>query len=325
MDEILISTISPCFRMKRYLKQFLEELPKQTIFNKIEVILDHNEPDEEEIIWVKNFQRKYPNRLKHIIVDKVDPLGISMNRCIKESSGKFLAIWNIDDLRTNDSLELQYKKILEDDDCGVVYGDYIIVKSFGSQRGQIINCSTYERADLLRSMLLGPFFMFRKSLCDKVGYFDEQFKVCADFDFALRLLLNSKAVYVKSSLGFYLNEGTGSSTKPDSILPIEDNVIFLRYGIFDKLDYDLVVLSTQYNIKYVVLGENLIYIGDYIENYNDMIDRKKKLIKKGIRLFFYKRIIMYKKIKKFKEFIKKIIPIVILNLYGSIKILNKSK
>ena len=44
----LVSTITPCFRMKRYLQGFLESLPKQTFFEQLEVVLGHNEPTEEE-------------------------------------------------------------------------------------------------------------------------------------------------------------------------------------------------------------------------------------------------------------------------------------
>ena len=40
----LISTITPCYRMQKYLPLFLEWLPKQTWFDKTEIVLDHNEP-----------------------------------------------------------------------------------------------------------------------------------------------------------------------------------------------------------------------------------------------------------------------------------------
>ena len=37
-------------------------------------------------------------------------------------------------------------------------------------------------------MLLGPFFMFRKSLLSKIGKFDEQFFTGNDYDLAMRLV-----------------------------------------------------------------------------------------------------------------------------------------
>jgi len=304
MSEILISTITPCFRMKRYLRRFLEELPKQTMFDKIEVVLDHNEPDEEEIGWVKDFQKKYPGRIKHIIVAKVDPIGVSMNRCLREAAGEFLAIWNIDDLRTEDSLERQYKKIIENKDCGLVYGDFMIVKSFDSRTGSLADCSRYEEKEFSRSMIFGPFFMFRKSLCGRSGYFDEQFKSGADFDFALRLAFNTRAAYAPGLLGFYLNEGLGASTRPNSVQALERTAIELRYGIFDKLDYDLVALAAQYNIRHCLLGDKAIFIGDYIPDYAGLINKNKPLINKGLRNFIFRKILLFKPIRRKLKYLK---------------------
>ena len=157
-----ISLITPCYKMEKYLNLFLKKLPEQTIFNKIEVILDHNEPSKKEIKLVKDFQKKYPNRIKHIIKKKVKPIGNSMNDCIKFSKGKYLAIWNVDDIRTNDSLELQYNALRNNKNYGFVFGDYKIVKSFGSTNGVIIKHDKSSLKNLKDSMKLGPFFMFKK-------------------------------------------------------------------------------------------------------------------------------------------------------------------
>ena len=310
MNEILVSTITPCFRMKRYLKRFLDELPKQTIFNQMEVVLDHNEPDEEEISWIKDFQNKYPGRLKHIIINKVDPIGVSMNRCIRESSGEYLAIWNVDDLRTENSLELQYKKIKESD-CGVVFGDFMIVRTFGATSGRLVDCSKFSDNDFFRSMVFGPFFMFKKSLCEKVGFFDEQFRSGADFDFSIRLSFHTKAAYTSGLLGYYLNEGLGASTRPNSVQALERTAIELRYGIFDKLDYDLVARATKYDINNCYLDGNFIKIDKYVPGYLDVLEKNKRLINIGLNKYIFKKIFLFKPIvrglKKIRNYIRTIL------------------
>ena len=91
-------------------------------------MLDHNEPTPEEVRLVKEFQDQYPGRLKHIIVDEVDPIGTSMNRCIKESSGEYVTIWNIDDLRTPRSLEAQSSVLDENPDIGVSHGNCVVCR-----------------------------------------------------------------------------------------------------------------------------------------------------------------------------------------------------
>lgn len=297
-DKILVSTITPCFRMKKYLKVFLDELPKQTMFKNIEVVLDHNEPDEEEVLWIKEFQNKYPGRLKHIIIDKVDPIGVSMNRCIKESSGECLTIWNVDDLRTVDSIENQYRKMKENNDYGIVYGNFKVVRKFNTINGRLIRFNKYKDSEFSRSMIFGPFFMFKKDLCDKAGYFDEQLKSGADFDFSVRLALISQAVMVDNCLGYYLNEGLGASTRPGSLQAIERTVIELRYGIYDKIDFDYLKDALNYNIYSIRQFSKDYLISNLIPDFSIfLMNREKKWLKKGLRNNFYNQIINKKKIK----------------------------
>jgi len=274
MTNIVASTITPCFRMQKYLKLFLEELPKQTFFNHLEVVLDHNEPTEEELIWVKDFQEKYPNRLKHIVVNPVEPIGTSMNRCIKEASGRFLTIWNVDDLRTPDSIEKQVKLLELNSSCDIANGNFIIVKNFGSKNGQLIDHSIYYpgHKEFTRGMVLGPFFMFRKTLIEKSGLFDEQLKSGADFDLAVRMgIHNSNILCTPGVLGYYLNEGKGASTNGDGKQPTERTVIELRYGIYDKIEKAWLEKTKNYKINEILIDGNWEPIEKFVPNYNEFI------------------------------------------------------
>lgn len=306
MNNIIVSTITPCFRMKKYLKKFLEELPQQTIFDHIEVVLDHNEPDEEEISWVKDFQIKYPGKIKHIIVEKVDPIGTSMNRCIKEASGKYVTIWNVDDLRTPDSLEQQMKVL--DSGYDIAYGDYQIVREFGSKGGKWVRHRDIPESELTRSMIIGPFYMFKKSLVEKAGYFDEQLKSGADFDLAIRLAFNGKAGMTEKGLGYYLNEGKGASTRPGSRQELERTMIELRYGILDKIDYDYISKIYQFNIPNIISFRNTENVASFVPNYDQVMGERIKGYKKGFISYTIKKIFYIKKVKSsLKNIVKKYI------------------
>jgi len=273
--------------MRRYLQGFLESLPKQTFFEQLEVVLDHNEPSEEEVAWVRAFQEKHPGRLKHIVVEKVDPIGTSMNRCIREASAELVTIWNVDDLRTPDSIEAQARLLLQQPDMGIVYGNFRVVRSFGATDGELVDVSSVPASELTRSMIIGPFFMFRKALCEKAGYFDEQLKQGADFDLAIRLALHSKAAMTQAELGYYLNEGLGASTRPDSLQPIERTVIELRYGIYDKIDYDYLPQAMRYNIPYLLQFGQWIPVSQFVPDYEDFIqDRINRWFMLGMKNYF---------------------------------------
>ena len=62
-----------------------------------------------------------------------------MNRCIEFASGDYLCIWNVDDLRTPDSIEVMAKTLDDNPDIEFVYGNYTIVPNFGNTEGEYVD------------------------------------------------------------------------------------------------------------------------------------------------------------------------------------------
>jgi len=285
MKNIKISTITSIFKGEKYLESFLKNVSKQTILDKIEVILVHNEPTEKEVRLVKNFQSKYPDIINHIIIKPVEPIGKSMNRCIKEARGEYVTIWNVDDLRTTDSLEIQMKILDENSDIALTYGDFIIVSEIGKTIGKLVNLPEFTRKEFIRSMCCGPFPMWRKEIIKKIGYFDEKLIQGADFDLMIRIALNYKMKKNKGILGYYLNEKAGLSTRIGSLQPIERTVIELRYGIYDKIDFLYYKKALEYKVYEVFFDNQWFPIKDFYNNYENLIKNRK--IRVILSLIFY--------------------------------------
>ena len=253
-----VSTITPCYNMSKYMKGFLDNLSTQT-HKDLEIVLDHNDPSDEEVKLVEEYNQQYDNIL-HIKVEGVDPIGTSMNRCIEYATGDYLCIWNVDDLRTPDSIEVMAKALDENSDVDFVYGNYVIVPRFGGMEGQYVD-ETGREDELTTGMILGPYFMFRKSILEKSGIFDEQLVQGADYDLALRLAFNGKGLHLPVNLGYYLNEGLGQSTKPNSKQPIERTVIELRYDI-RVLEPHLVPYTREYDVENIIVDEEKIPVSN---------------------------------------------------------------
>ena len=240
------------------MKGFLDNLSTQT-HKDLEIVLDHNDPSDEEVKLVEEYNEQYDNIL-HIKVEGVDPIGTSMNRCIEYATGDYLCIWNVDDLRTPDSIEVMAKALDENPDVDFVYGNYVIVPKFGGTEGQYVD-ETGREDELTTGMILGPYFMFRKSILEKSGVFDEQLVQGADYDLALRLAMNGKGLHLPINLGYYLNEGLGQSTKPNSKQPIERTVIELRYNI-RVLEPHLVPYTRSYDVDNIIVDEEKIPVSN---------------------------------------------------------------
>ena len=253
-----VSTITPCYNMSKYMKGFLDNLSIQT-HKDLEIVLDHNDPSDDEVKLVEEYNEQYDNIL-HIKVEGVDPIGTSMNRCIEYATGDYLCIWNVDDLRTPDSIEVMAKALDDKSEVDFLYGNYVIVPNFGGTQGQYVD-ETGREDELTTGMILGPYFMFRKSILEKSGVFDEQLVQGADYDLALRLAFNGKGLHLPINLGYYLNEGLGQSTKPDSKQPIERTVIELRYNI-RVLEPHLVPYTREYDVNNIIVDEEKIPVAN---------------------------------------------------------------
>ena len=196
-----------------------------------------------------NEQKKYINGIPN------DPWGIPYRY---RYPGKFrnFDIWTLGADNSEGGLD-------ENSDIDYVFGNYDIVSNYGDTQGQYVDVKPYLH-QLKTGMILGPFFMFRKSLLQKIGVFDEQFLCCNDYDFAMRLTRHGEGKFIPNILGYYLNEGLGQSTKSDSKQPVERTVIELRYG-FNILEPHLVPKTREYDVENIIIDDKKIPVSNYVK------------------------------------------------------------
>lgn len=266
-----VSAIVSCYKGEKYLPAFLENCAGQSIKDLLEIVLVLNEPSEKERSIVKDFVSKHPNLVNQIVVPR-EPLAVSTNRAIKAAKGEYVCIWNIDDLRTADSLGLMVKVLDENRSIDFTYGDYVIVKQWESKEGKLISPPEFDKIEFIQGMHLGPFYMWRKSLCEKIGYWDEQFKSGGDFDYAARLAVEAEGLKTKGLLGYYLDEGLGLSTGKTPWQPIERTVIELRFGVYHKLDFLYYNRAKEYKIKQILQDGVWLPVEKLMPRYKDFVE-----------------------------------------------------
>ena len=183
---------------------FLKNITKQSFFDQTEFLMDLNEPSEEELKLIRSFQEGNPGRLRFFIRENVVPYGASWNRCIQNSSTEYVGVWNVDDLRADDSIRIQYEYLRTHDDVDVVTGPFEIIKSIDDKSGVLVNNSDRFEDYHTKGFYMGPFWMFKKSICDRAGYFDEQLRSSADYDLAIRLAMHGRIAFIDTCLGRFL-------------------------------------------------------------------------------------------------------------------------
>ncbi len=138
--------------------------------------------------------------------------------------------------------------------------------------------------------------MFNKNICKKIGYFDEQLKSGADYDFGVRAALLTRIKAIGKNLGYFLDEGKGLSTKTNGKKMIEDTVIGLRYGIYDCLYYHKILDARRYDISSIEYLGKRVPLKDLIPDYESLIwSRMRESILKGPKSYVLMEIDQYKR------------------------------
>ena len=245
---IKVSIILSLYNVESYLEKYFEEVLKQKGVENIEFSIIHNKATQKEKIIIDSFRGKL-----NIIYQEVplEPLYVSWNRAILQSSADYIACWNVDDLREYNSVERMIKTLDENSKAGFTYGDIIIVNEFCKKEGRYIKTPKYTKSLGTTGAIGGPFFMWRRSLLHKVGYFDEQFKSGGDFDYTVRLSIFSRGMKTNGLIGYFLNNGSGLSTKSTELQVLERTAIQLRYGIWHTIDINYINKALDYQINLI--------------------------------------------------------------------------
>jgi glycosyltransferase involved in cell wall biosynthesis len=288
-----VSIILSIFRSEKYLSLWLSKVSNQSIWTDAELVLVANSPSAYELTCINNFKLKWPSQFQLSIVER-ESLYKSWNRAIDMSSGEYLAIANVDDIRNYDGLKLQVDLLEKNPETLFCFAPFYVTRNFGDEQGRLADPLEFDNIELTRSMLLGPFFIWRRSENVAIKYFDEQLFSGGDFDFAVRLAIHGHGIKLNSTVGFYLDIGQGLSTG-SALQPIERTVVDLRYGIYDKLDYEYLAEALKYNIQHIKINNKFFYLGEFIPNYKDFISERKNIwFRYGMKIYLLKTSFFYK-------------------------------
>ena len=263
-----VSIILSVYRAERYLHRYLQSVLDQSMLSATELSIVHNDPSAEERAIIDEFSGRI--RIVRCEIPR-ESLYASWNRAMAQSHGEYLACWNADDLRSPDSLERMVRTLDDQPQAGWTYGDFVRSRSFGTLAGRLVTTPEWTRDLAMRGAIGGPFFMWRRSLLDSVGWFDEQFRSGGDFDYTVRLSRASIGQRTPGVMGYFLNERAGLSTS-GNLQPIERTVIQLRYGIYETLDWVYLHSALQFRVRHLLQpGGNWVPVDELVTDYDALI------------------------------------------------------
>ena len=226
----LVSIIIPYYRKKPFFEKTIDSINSQTYKN-FEIILIYDDNNRSDLLFVKKVLKKIKN--KKIIVNKKNlGVGISRNRGINKSKGKFLSFIDADDVWNRNKLKKQIK-FMKKNSLDFSYSDYSIINEKGILIKKIKSPKTIKFKNLLFSCDIALSSVTIRSNLLKSEKFSN-IKTKEDYLLWLKLSQkNIKMMGIRENLIFWRK--TNNSLSSSIVQKFKD--AFLVYNKYLKLNF----------------------------------------------------------------------------------------
>ena len=184
----VITAIGPLDIYEKYIPRYIKNVKDQHFFTQTEHIIVYSE-------WSKHFENlKELNNFKLIKEDELLGVYNAWNIGIKNSTTEYITNWNVDDLRHPVNTKIKYDLLEKNPEYSLAYNWYVATKNDNEDFYNIdLNNKSYLKypdnfhTRVLENCYAGPDPVWKKSLHDKVGYFDyKDFNTIGDWEMWIR-------------------------------------------------------------------------------------------------------------------------------------------
>ena len=227
------SVVTISYNSQVLINKTLESVKAQT-FKKFEHIIIDGKSTDKTISKAKKF-----DHISKIISEPDKGIYDAINKGIKNSTGEVIGFLNSDDTFYDDySLQHIYDAFDKDIDC--VFGDLIYTDKNDKVK-RVWKGSAFKRGAFLKGwMPAHPTFYCRRSVYDKLGLYDDSFKIAGDFELMLRFLEkhNIRSKYIPRTL---VNMKVGGAS--NNGLKSKLDILNEEFRAFDQNDISINKLS----------------------------------------------------------------------------------
>ena len=311
----LISIILPAFNAEQTIAQTINSLLLQT-YNYFElIIVNDGSTDDTEVI----INSIVDNRIQYFKQDNKGQCA-ACNFGLTKAKGKYIKFFDADDVMNNTHLEAQILKLNGRIDAvssckwGRFYNDNLDTLKFVPETvWKDMNTLDWLRGALTQrhDMMGGCLWLIPKSILDKIGGWDERLSLNNDFEFSVRLLLNTSNVFFAENAELHYRSGALNSLSKST----------------SEEKYEAAFLSNYLGCSYLLKADNsnemkLLcanrfqeWVFDIYPKYPEVVKKFERQIKLwggstikmqgGIILKFLTKVLGWKNSKKIKLFLNK--------------------
>jgi len=180
-----VSIVTVCYNCADTLADTFQSVRCQNHSDVEYIIVDGGSTD-----GTKDLVAEYGGRISKFVSESDEGIYDAMNKGIRLAEGEFVAFLNADDMYADDRVVSDVVAAAEAGDVDAVYGDLLYVRRDDTRR-----VVRYWKAGeyLPGAFRLGwvpphPTFFCRRSVFEKFGAFDANYRLAGDFELMLRLI-----------------------------------------------------------------------------------------------------------------------------------------
>lgn len=259
-----ISIITPSLNSEEFIENNLKSihLSQSGDFSIEQIIVDGCSTDRTVEI-ISSFKKKYGANII-LLQGKDQNMYDAINKGLKIMSGDIWACLNTDDMYYPEIFPLIIREFKEKKHIDVVYGFVDKV-----DHNEKFICTNILPKFSLKTMILAngcwfinhPATFLRRSVLDKVGYFDINYKYSSDYDYLVRVGMSCKIELIKKSfVKFRIHENSISYNRSETnrIQAEEGKKIWKKYLQENKMpEKNLRFFYTKYKLLQITSMKNL--------------------------------------------------------------------
>lgn len=201
-----LSIITVCLNEAKTIEKTLQSVINQTWQDFEWIVIDGASTD-----GTREIIEKYKKRIDIFISENDSGIYNAMNKGIKLAKGEYIYFLNGgDELFKNTTLEKLFGHQLNKD---LIYGNIIIRDK--NNYLQLTMPEILTKEFVYNKTIPHQSTFTKKCLFNKIGFYNEQYKIAADFDFSLNAIIKHKIKthYIPLNIAVYDNKGISSNSE----------------------------------------------------------------------------------------------------------------
>lgn len=227
-----VSIITVCMNSKRYVEDAIKSVCGQTYLDIEYIVIDGGSTDGSVEIF-----NRYKNKIDKLVVEKDNGIFEAMNKGIRLATGEIVYFLNSDDmLYDNKVIERIAPLFIDNKNADFVYGNIEVLDPVKGISYIERYPERISRGLFIRKTIGHPATFFRSLCFKKVGFFDQRYKIAADYDWFLRAIFTKglKGMHTESNVSIFRLGGVSTDERNSGLYLSERDLIQKRY--FNNLE-----------------------------------------------------------------------------------------